>query len=74
MYLKVTVNAGAKKEKLEKKKDELKISVKEPAQRNLANSRVRELLAKHFNIPISAVRLLNGHRSPNKLFSIDIDE
>ncbi|OGZ14153.1 MAG: hypothetical protein A3J08_03730 [Candidatus Lloydbacteria bacterium RIFCSPLOWO2_02_FULL_51_11] len=83
MYLKVIVNSGAKKEKIEegpastkgsggaKKKGELKISVREPAQRNLANTRVRELLAARFKVPLSAVRILAGHRSPRKLFSID---
>ena len=72
MYVKVIVSPGAKKEKMEVgKKGELKISVREPAQRNLANTRVRELLAMRFHVPISAVRILSGHRVPRKLLSID---
>ncbi len=72
MYLKVIVSAGAKKEKIEEgKKGELKISVREPAQRNLANTRVREVLASRFHVPLSAVHILSGHRSPRKLLSID---
>lgn len=71
MYIKVIVNAGAKKEKVEEgKKGVLEISVKEPAQRNLANTRVRELIALRFKVPLSAVRILSGHRSPHKLLSV----
>ncbi|OGG72455.1 hypothetical protein A3A38_02110 [Candidatus Kaiserbacteria bacterium RIFCSPLOWO2_01_FULL_53_17] len=73
MYAKVFVTPGAKKEKVEegKKEGELKISVREPAQRNLANTRVRELLAARFRVPLARVRILSGHHSPRKLFSID---
>ncbi len=70
MYLKVIVNPGAKKEKVEEIKNGLKISVREPAQRNLANTRVCELVALRFKVPFSAVRILSGHRSPHKLLSI----
>ena len=52
-------------------KNGLEISVKEPAQRNLANTRVREIVAARFKVPFSAVRILSGHRSPHKLLSID---
>ena len=50
MYVKVMVTPSAKKEKVEEKNGELFISVKEPAQRNLANKRVRELVASHFGV------------------------
>ena len=72
MYIKVFVTPGAKKEKVEEGKGGvLEVSVREPAQRNLANTRVRELIAGRFHVPPSAVRILSGHRSPRKLFSID---
>ncbi|MBI3020189.1 MAG: DUF167 domain-containing protein [Parcubacteria group bacterium] len=83
MYVKVFVTPRAKKERVEEapasatgsgagnKKGVLKISVKEPAQRNLANTRVRELVARRFKVPLAAVRVLSGHRSPHKLLSID---
>ena len=71
MYLKAIVHAGAKKEKIEETEKGLDISVKEPAQRNLANTRVRELLAARFRVPLARVRILSGHHSPRKLFSID---
>ncbi len=72
MYLKIIVTPGAKKEKIEEgKKAEFRIFVREPAQRNLANARVREVMALRFHVPLSAVRILSGHRSPRKLLSID---
>ena len=73
MYVKVMVTPSAKKEKVEEKNGEFFISVKEPAQRNLANKRVRELVASHFGVSLPSVRMLGGHRSTNKLFSVDIE-
>lgn len=71
MYLKVRVTAGSKKETLEKTKDDTyKISVKQPAERNMANNRIRELLAENLSLPIEKVRLISGHTSPSKIFSI----
>jgi len=71
MYISVRVVAGAKKEALEVlPKGRLKISVKQPAKQNLANKRVRELVAKHLNLPLAEVRLLSGHTSPSKIFSV----
>ncbi|MDB5225161.1 MAG: hypothetical protein JWL87_113 [Candidatus Adlerbacteria bacterium] len=70
MYVSVRVVAGAKKELVEElPKGRLKIWVKEPAERNLANHRVRELVAAHLNLPLADVRLLSGHTSPSKIFS-----
>lgn len=71
MYIQVRVTAGATRESVEKVGDKrLRISVKEKAQRNMANRRVRELVAKYVGVPVRAVRLINGHTSPSKLFSI----
>ena len=72
MYISVRVSAGQGKESVEEMKNgRLKICVKEPAKQNLANRRVTELLAAHFKLPISRVRLINGHQSPSKLFSVE---
>lgn len=49
----------------------LKVWVKAPAERNLANTRVRELVAAHLRVPLAHVRLISGHTSPSKLFSVD---
>lgn len=71
MYISVRVVAGAKVEKVEElPRGRLKISVKAPAKQNLANHRVRELVAEHLNLPLAQVRLLSGHTSPSKIFSV----
>ena len=74
MYIRVKVVAGAKNEFVKKlKEDHFLISVKEPAARNLANRRVAEILSAHFGPPPRAkVRLVSGHRSPSKIFRVDV--
>ena len=71
-YIHVKVTAGAKKESFEKLKDDhFEIWVKEKAERNMANTRVLELIALHFKIPKNKVRIVNGHRHPSKLLVIE---
>lgn len=71
MYIKVTVVAGARVESLEEVGEaRFKISVKEKAERNMANTRVIELVASHFGVPTSKIRIINGHQHPSKLISI----
>lgn len=71
MYIKVKVIAGAKQEKIEKvKENQFKISVKEKAERNMANQRLIEILATEFLIPVSKIRIVSGHHHPSKIFSI----
>ena len=72
MYVSVRVVAGAKEEKVETSGERLKISVKEPAKQNLANRRVQSLVAKHFKLPAAKVRLISGHHSPSKIFSVEV--
>ena len=72
MYVKVKVKAGAKEEKIVlKKKDNFEISVKEPAERNLANKKIIELVRKYFAVYNSDVRIVSGHHSQSKIISID---
>lgn len=71
MYVKAKVTAGAKKESVEKvSADQLKITVREKAEGNRANERVKEVIAEYFGIPASAVRLIKGHHAPAKIFDI----
>lgn len=71
MYIKVKVIAGAKKETFEKiKADTFKISVKEKAERNMANNRIKEILSNELVIPLNKIRLISGHTSPSKILSI----
>lgn len=71
MYIKAKVTAGAKRENILKMSDDhFEISVKEPAERNMANKRVIQLLAGHFGVSVGAVRLVSGHHSPSKIFDV----
>ena len=73
MYVKVHANPGAKKESVTKENESVyQISVKEPAERNLANGRIRELLCQEFGLEKGRVRMISGHHSPNKIFSIEL--
>ncbi|OGI68866.1 hypothetical protein A3A05_01725 [Candidatus Nomurabacteria bacterium RIFCSPLOWO2_01_FULL_41_12] len=72
MYIHIKVTAGARKESFKKKsEDHFEISVKEKAERNMANTRVLELVAKYFKAPLKKVRIVNGHRHPSKLLIIE---
>ncbi len=46
------------------------IHVREPAERNEANDRVRHLIAHHYTVPLKSVQLLTGHRGKKKSFSV----
>lgn len=71
MYVRVQVRPGSKRESLiETEGKTLTIAVKEPAKQGLANARVREILADHFGVPATNVRMISGHRSPRKIFDI----
>ena len=73
MYIKVKVEAGAKKEKIEKKSENnFLIKVKEPAERNLANVRIREIIAFIYGVNSKSVRIISGHQSPSKILSVNI--
>lgn len=66
------MTVGAKKESfVEKNKDHFVASVKEKAERNMANTRILALVAEHFKVSVKKARIVNGHRNPSKLIVID---
>ena len=72
MYIKVKVIASSKKEIIKNvSPNRYIISVKEPRERNLANTRVREIISSLYEINIKAVRIISGHQSASKIFSIN---
>ena len=74
MYIKVKVFPGSKKQLFVETADlRFEARIKEPAERNLANGAVRELVAGHYGVPIGKVRLISGHQSPSKIFSVEND-
>jgi uncharacterized protein YggU (UPF0235/DUF167 family) len=71
MYVKMRATPDAKKEKVTKHADgEFSIEVREPAARNCANTRIREIVATLHDVPLGKVRMVSGHRSPSKIMSI----
>jgi uncharacterized protein YggU (UPF0235/DUF167 family) len=51
--------------------DHYEISVKEPAERNLANKRIVEIVREIYHG--AQARIINGYHSPSKLISIDME-
>ncbi len=73
MILKVRVRPGAREESVrELAGNELEVRVSAPPQKGRANERVRELLAEHFGVSRSKVRILKGESSRRKLIEIDL--
>lgn len=71
MYVRVEARAGAKRESVLQTDDKTyAISVKEPARNNLANNRIKELLSEHLEVPVGKLRMISGHRSPRKIFTV----
>jgi len=72
MYIRVKASPGAKKESVKEIGDNrFEIAVREPAERNLANSRIMELISERLNVKIGKVRFVSGQRSRNKIFYIN---
>lgn len=72
MYIRVHAVPGARREKVILDAPQVyTISVKEPAEQNQANERIREILARIYTIPLQGVRMVTGHRSSSKMFSVD---
>jgi len=71
MIVKVKVITNAKLEKLEEiGENELKIHLKERAEKGKANKALIDFLADHFDIPSSQVKILSGQTSNEKLLEI----
>ncbi len=69
MFIKVRVITGAPKEVITKKEDDLiEMYIREPAERNLANRRVLEVIREMY--PNMPVRIVNGHHSPSKMIEV----
>jgi uncharacterized protein YggU (UPF0235/DUF167 family) len=70
----VSVYAGAKNESVKNVgKSRFEVKVKEPAERNLANARVIELIAGEYEVSSKSVRIVSGHHSSRKILSVGED-
>jgi uncharacterized protein YggU (UPF0235/DUF167 family) len=67
------VTTDTRRERVSKITDtEFHIETREPALRNRANARVRELIAREFQVSVTKVQLLTGHRSRVKIVDVDV--
>jgi len=66
----VTVKPNSKTEELVQEGDSFIARVKEPPKEGKANQAVITLLAQHFNVPRSQVRITSGFKSRNKIIEI----
>ena len=70
MKIQVKVKPNSKTEELSQKGDSFIVKVKEPPKEGKANQAVIKLLAEHFSVPQSQVRILSGFRSRNKVIEV----
>ncbi|MEA1872701.1 MAG: DUF167 domain-containing protein [Chloroflexota bacterium] len=70
MKIQVKVKPSSKTEELSQEEDSFIIKVKEPPKESKANQAVIKLLAEHFDVPQSQVRILSGFRSRNKVIEV----
>lgn len=73
MLIKVRVTAGARREEVIREDEgSFRMRIKEPRERNRANERIREILSEELSVPIAKIRLLTGHRSSSKMYTVDM--
>jgi hypothetical protein len=70
MKIQVSVKPNSKNEEISQEEDSFVIKVKQPPKEGRANQAVIKLLAKHFGVPRSQVKILNGFKSKNKIIEI----
>jgi hypothetical protein len=70
MKIQVKVKPNSKTEEISREGDSFIVKVKEPPREGKANQSVIKLLAGHFGVSRSQVRILSGFRSKNKVVEI----
>jgi uncharacterized protein (TIGR00251 family) len=70
MKIQVKVKPDSKTEELSREGDSFIAKVREPPREGRANQAVIRLLAEHFGIPKSQVRILSGLNSRNKIVEV----
>lgn len=70
MKIQVKVKPGSKNEEVTQKGDTLIVTTKEPPKEGRANQAVIKLLAKHFGVSQSQVKILSSFKSKNKVIEI----
>jgi len=71
--IKILAKPGAKKVKVEKQNDFWIVCLKSKPKQGLANAELIKVLAEHFNLPQSCVRIKSGFKSKIKTVVLDDD-
>lgn len=70
-YLKVRVVVNSKEETVTRINEETyRIEVREKAEANQANNRVRQILAREYEVDLGKIVIVTGHHQPNKIIII----
>ena len=70
MKIQVKVKPNSRTEEVSREGDSFIVRVKEPPREDKANQAVIKLLAQHFGVSQSRVRILSGFRSKNKFIEV----
>jgi hypothetical protein len=70
MKIQVKVKPNSRTEELSREGNSFVVKVKEPPKEGKANQAVIRLLAEHFGVPQSHVRILSGLRNKNKVIEV----
>jgi uncharacterized protein (TIGR00251 family) len=70
MQIQVKVKPNSRTEEVSQESDGFIVRVKEPPREGKANQAVVKLLAEHFGVPRSQVRILSGFGSKNKVVEV----
>jgi uncharacterized protein (TIGR00251 family) len=70
MKIQVKVTPNSRTAEVSQEGESFIVKVKEPPKEGKANEAVIKLLAEHFGVPKSQVRILSGFRSRNKVIDI----
>ena len=71
MVINVKVIPGAKKQEVQQENNDFKIYLKSRPKKGRANEELINLLASHFNVSKTSVKIIKGAYSRNKLIEID---
>jgi uncharacterized protein (TIGR00251 family) len=70
MKIHVKVKPNSRTEEVIQEGDSFMLKVKQPPKQGKANEAVIRLLAEHFGVPQSQVRILSGFKSKNKVVEV----
>jgi len=70
MKIRVKVKPNSRTEEVSQEGDSFIVKVREPPKEGKANQAVIRLLAEHFGVPKSQVRILSGFRSRTKVIEV----